>query len=124
MAPFTAPPPMAAVLAFCSETTLILSAKLALALSIKCLRIGSNTNFAAMAAAIVIDAETMNALSQLPPADSTEARGTSREAVPFAVYSVPALPAANLTPKVSAQIAGKIEKISPQNRKVKAAKVM
>ncbi|MNI84632.1 hypothetical protein D3C73_1415570 [compost metagenome] len=40
------------------------------------------------------------------------------------MYRVPELPAANLLPKMSAQIAGKIEKISPQNRKIKAAKNM
>ncbi|MDB5755013.1 MAG: hypothetical protein JWR56_1441, partial [Massilia sp.] len=43
----------------------------------KRLRIGSSTNLAAIAAAIVIPAENMKTRSQLPPAASTEASGTS-----------------------------------------------
>ena len=81
-------------------------------------------NLALNAAVMVTIAPATNTVLQSPVADRTEANGTRREAVPFAVYKVPALPAAFFTPKVSAQIAGKIEKISPQNKKINAAKVI
>src|SRR5450830_1017150 len=100
-------------------TTLMPS--LAFAPSMKRLRQGLSTVIAAIAEAIVMTEAAMNTRSQLPLADNTDASGTSSEAVPLAVYKVPALPAAYLTPNVSAQIAGKIEKISPQNRNTKAA---
>jgi len=58
------------------------------------------------------------------PDFSIDASGTSMEAVPFAVYSVPALAAAYLLPNESAQVAGNIENISPQQRKVRAANNM
>src|SRR5258708_29134672 len=93
-------------------------------LSIQRFLIGARTNLAHRPAAIEMVAVAMNTASHEPMADSTEASGTSIEAVPFAVYSVPALAAAYLLPKVSAQVAGKIEKISPQHRNVTAAKNM
>ena len=50
---------------------------------------------------------TMNTACQLPvAAASTLDSGTSSDAVPFAVYSRPALVAAYLEPKVSAQVDG------------------
>src|SRR5437868_1099576 len=88
------------------------------------LRIGASTSLADTPAAIVTTAATVNTASQPPCADSTDASGTRIAAVPFAVYKVPAFAAANLLPNVSAHNAGKIEKISPQNRNVSAAKNM
>lgn len=61
------------------------------------------------AATIEMPAAQMNTAFQPPTADSSDATGTSIDAVPFAVYSVPALAAAYLLPKVSAQVAGKID---------------
>ena len=58
-------------------------------------------------------AQKINTVFQPPCSDSTDAIGTSNAAVPFAVYSVPALPAAYFAPNVSAQVAGKFEKMSP-----------
>src|SRR5690349_14078505 len=92
--------------------------------SIQRLRIGARTNFAHRPAAIDVIAVAMNTAFHEPIDASTEASGTSIDAVPFAVYSVPALAAAYLLPKVSAQVAGKIEKISPQQRNVIAANSM
>src|ERR1700754_994027 len=103
---------------------LLLSSSTELLCAIQRARIGARTNLAEMPAAIVITAAAINTAFQPPVAASTEATGTSNAAVPFAVYSVPAFAAAYLLPNVSAQIAGKIEKISPQNRKISAANVM
>jgi len=71
-------------------------------------------------------AAARNMRFQPAPADSADASGTSGTssgAVPLAVYGVPEFPAAYLLPKVSAQVARKIDNISPQNRKISAAKV-
>ena len=77
-----------------------------------------------MEQAAAIQADRMKVRFQLPPLARPAASGTSRDEVPFAVYSVPALPAANLEPKVSAHMDGNSEKISPQQAKVMAAKNM
>src|SRR5690349_10981527 len=76
--------------------------------SIQRARIGARMNLAEMPAAIVITAAVTNTAFHPPVADNTDASGTSSEAVPLAVYSVPAFAAAYLPPNVSAQIAGKI----------------
>lgn len=57
-------------------------------------RIGARMNLADTPAAIVIAAEVTNTALQPPVADNTDASGTSREAVPLAVYRVPAFAAA------------------------------
>jgi hypothetical protein len=89
-------------------------------LSIQRFLIGARTNLAHKPAAIVITAAVMNTAFHEPIAESTEASGTTIEAVPLAVYSVPALAAAYLLPNVSAQVAGKIEKGRLQKTEFKA----
>jgi hypothetical protein len=76
-------------------------------MSITLRRIGRSTNHASNAAAMFIPAATMNTACQLPVAVvRTLDSGTSSDAVPFAVYSVPAFAAANLLPNVSAFVDG------------------
>lgn len=70
-------------------------------------RIGFRTYHAISAAIALSTLPTMNTACQLPVAAvSTLDNGTRREAVPFAVYSKPALAAAYFEPKVSAQVEG------------------
>ena len=70
-------------------------------------RIGFNTNHASSAAAAFMTLATMNTACQLPViAVSMLDSGTSSDAVPFAVYSMPALAAAYFEPNVSAQVDG------------------
>src|SRR5438045_5830110 len=70
-------------------------------------RIGRRTNHAIAAAAAFMMLATMNTACQLPvAAASTLESGTSSDAVPLAVYSRPALAAANFEPNVSAQVEG------------------
>src|SRR5450759_3325286 len=83
------------------------------------------TNLASRAAAMLMNAATQSTATQLPVyAVSTLASGTSSEAVPLAVYKKPLLAAANFEPKVSPLTAGKMENISPQQRKIIGAKIM
>jgi hypothetical protein len=65
------------------------------------LRIGLSTNSASSADAAAMPDANMNTACQLPVAAvMTLLNGTSKAAVPFAVYSRPALVAANFGPKV------------------------
>ena len=50
--------------------------------------------------------------------------GTRKAEVPFAVYRTLRFTVANLVPKVSVQVEGNRLKISPQVRKISAAKAM
>src|SRR3569833_2047487 len=76
---------------------------------------GRSTNQASKAATAFMMLATMNTACQLPVAAvSALDSGTSSAAVPLAVYSKPALAAAYLEPKVSAQVDGNRLKISPQ----------
>src|SRR3569833_294184 len=76
---------------------------------------GRSTNQASKAATAFMMLATMTTACQLPVAAvSALDSGTSSAAVPLAVYSKPALAAAYLEPKVSAQVDGNRLKISPQ----------
>lgn len=57
-------------------------------------RIGCNTTFAQTPAIIATQAAKSNTMFHPPCTASSVATGTSKAAVPFAVYNVPALPAA------------------------------
>src|SRR5438552_14055586 len=71
-------------------------------------RIGFSTNHASSAAAAFITLATMKTACQLAViAVNTLDSGTRSDAVPFAVYSMPALAAAYFAPNVSAQVDGK-----------------
>jgi len=63
----------------------------------------------AISAAMMLKSEAMMKAPFQPPVSTTStlASGTSSDAVPFAVYSRPALVVAYLTPNQSVQAAGK-----------------
>src|SRR3569832_1262894 len=87
-------------------------------------RIGASTSLAETPEMMLMMAAARITRFQPPPTDSTDASGTSSEAVPKTMYSVPELPAAYLLPKVSAQVAGGGGGGAPRSGKISAAKVM